>query len=183
VLEGPILVASRVDPGTALLLCEDHPSARHLPDGGLVVLGSLPAGPEPAEDLLVLTAGTSDLGVAAECCGVLDALGRSHVVLVDVGVAGLHRLLAQLDVLRRARVIVVIAGMEAALASVVAGLVAAPVIAVPTSVGYGAAQQGMTAMLGLLTSCAPGIAVVNIDNGLGAALVARRILEGRFVGT
>lgn len=170
------VIASRVDGETARVLLDAFPAARYLEDGRLVVLNALPPRPMPAADLLVVTAGTSDLTVAAECCGVLDAVGLPSTVLADVGVAGLHRLLEQLESLRSAKLIIVIAGMEAALASVVAGLVSAPVIAVPTSVGYGAAQNGMTALLGLLTSCAPGISVVNIDNGLGAALVARRVL-------
>jgi len=170
------VVASRVDGLTARLLLEEFPDAQHHERGRLVVLDPCARRPERPEDLVVLTAGTSDSAVAGECSGILDAMGRPHTVVADVGVAGLHRLLAQLPLLVDARVIIVIAGMEAALASVVAGLVRAPVVAVPTSVGYGAAQQGMTAMLGLLTSCAPGIAVVNIDNGLGAAFLAERIL-------
>jgi pyridinium-3,5-biscarboxylic acid mononucleotide synthase len=141
----------------------------------VLVLGGL----EPADDaggIVVVTAGTSDLRVAGECIAVLEALGQRPRLLADVGVAGLHRVLEVRETLEAAEVVVVIAGMEAALGPVVAGLVAAPVIAVPTSVGYGAAQAGMTAMHGLLSSCAPGIGVVNIDNGVGAALLARRIV-------
>jgi len=125
----------------------------------------------------VVTAGTSDLGVAAEAVAVLRAFGTPVELVADVGVAGLHRLLAALPGLREASVIVTVAGMEASLPTVVAGLVAAPVVAVPTSVGYGASLRGLAALLGMLSSCAPGISVVNIDNGFGAALVARRILR------
>jgi pyridinium-3,5-biscarboxylic acid mononucleotide synthase len=127
----------------------------------------------------VACAGTSDLPVAQEAMGTLDAFGVAAQLVADVGVAGIHRVLDASADLAAADVCVVVAGMEAALPSVVAGLVAAPVIAVPTSVGYGAAFEGLAALLGMLTACAPGIAVVNIDNGFGAALVARRILATR----
>ncbi len=122
--------------------------------------------------VLVVSAGTSDLPVAAEAAGVARRFGNEVELLQDVGVAGLHRLLASSDTLRRARVLIVVAGMEGALPSVVGGMVAKPVIAVPTSVGYGAAFSGMAALLGMLTSCASNVCVVNIDNGFGAAHVA-----------
>ncbi len=125
--------------------------------------------------LLVVTAGTSDLPVAEEAAVAARALGNPVRRLDDVGVAGIHRLLADRQELRDAAVIIVVAGMEAALASVVGGLVAVPVIAVPTSVGYGASFEGLAALLGLLNSCAPGVTVVNIDNGYGAAAAATRI--------
>jgi hypothetical protein len=111
-----------------------------------------------------------------------EALGAETLRLCDVGVAGLHRLLAHREVVRRAEVIVAVAGMEGALPSVVAGLVGAPVIAVPTSVGYGAAFGGLAPLLAMLNSCAPGVSVVNIDNGFGAALVAVRVLRARTSG-
>lgn len=130
----------------------------------------------PPGRVCVLTAGTSDEPVARECCEALAAFGVAHERLIDVGVAGLHRLLAKLDALRAADVLIVIAGMEGALPSVVGGLVSAPVIAVPTSVGYGAGASGFAALAGMLTSCASGITVCNIDNGFGAAFAARRIL-------
>lgn len=120
----------------------------------------------------VLCAGTSDLPVAEEAAVTAEYLGMAVDRICDVGVAGLHRLLAQHDLLRRARAVIVCAGMEGALPSVVGGLVAAPVIAVPTSVGYGAAFGGLAALLGMLNSCSPNVAVVNIDNGFGAAYVA-----------
>ena len=123
----------------------------------------------------VAAAGTSDLPVAREAALTASYLGRQCELIVDVGVAGLHRILGHLDLLRRSRAIVVVAGMEGALASVVAGLVSAPVIAVPTSVGYGAAFGGLAPLLGMLTACAPGVAVVNIDNGYGAGHLAAQI--------
>lgn len=125
--------------------------------------------------ILVVTAGTADLPVAAEAAGVARRFGNKVEMLQDVGVAGLHRLLASLPLLRSARVLIVVAGMEGALPSVVGGLVDKPVIAVPTSVGYGASLGGVTALLGMLTSCASNVTTVNIDNGFGAAHVATLI--------
>jgi pyridinium-3,5-biscarboxylic acid mononucleotide synthase len=125
--------------------------------------------------VLIVSAGTSDLPVAEEAAVVAEAFGTRVERLVDVGVAGIHRLLAAGDALQQARVVIVVAGMEGALPSVVGGLVAVPVIAVPTSVGYGAAFGGLAALLGMLNSCAAGVTVVNIDNGFGAAAAASRI--------
>ena len=125
--------------------------------------------------LLVVSAGTSDLPVAAEAAGVARRYGNRVETLHDVGVAGIHRLLASSDRLRQARVVIVVAGMEGALPSVVGGMIDKPVIAVPTSVGYGASFGGVTALLGMLTSCASNVCVVNIDNGFGAAHVATLI--------
>ena len=123
----------------------------------------------------VLAAGTSDLPVAEEAAVTADVMGNRVDRLFDVGVAGLHRLLREHDRLRRARVVVVVAGMEGALPSVVAGLVQVPVIAVPTSIGYGASFGGLAALLGMLNSCASGVSVVNIDNGFGADYAASQI--------
>jgi pyridinium-3,5-biscarboxylic acid mononucleotide synthase len=131
--------------------------------------------PPTAGPVLVVSAGTSDLPVAEEAAVVAEAFGTRVERLMDVGVAGLHRLLAADDALQRARVVIVVAGMEGALPSVVGGLVAVPVIAVPTSVGYGASFGGLAALLGMLNSCAAGVTVVNIDNGFGAAAAASRI--------
>ena len=133
--------------------------------------------PEPAmaEGILIVTAGTADLPAAEEAALTATLMGCPPWRINDVGVAGLHRLLSQLDALRAARVIVVVAGMEAALSSVVAGLVSAPVIAVPTSAGYGASFGGLAALLGMLNACAPGVSVVNIDNGFGAGYLAAQI--------
>jgi NCAIR mutase (PurE)-related protein len=128
--------------------------------------------------ILVVTAGTSDLRVAEEAAVTAEAFGHGVVRLPDVGVAGLHRLLSANDRLQEADVVIVVAGMEGALPSVVGGLVRAPVIAVPTSVGYGASFGGLAALLAMLNSCAAGVTVVNIDNGFGAAAAASRILAG-----
>lgn len=125
--------------------------------------------------VVVVTGGTSDVPIAEEAAVTLGLLGSRVARLYDVGVAGVHRLLSQWRLLRQARAIIVIAGMEGALASVVAGLVACPVIAVPSSVGYGASFQGITPLLAMLSSCVPGIGVVNIDNGFGAAYLAHLV--------
>jgi NCAIR mutase (PurE)-related protein len=138
------------------------------------------SGREPASrtgPILVVSAGTSDLPVAEEAAVVSEVFGHQVERLVDVGVAGLHRLLAANEQLERARVVIVVAGMEGALPSVVGGMVAVPVIAVPTSVGYGASFGGLAALLGMLNSCAAGVTVVNIDNGFGAAAAASRICQ------
>jgi pyridinium-3,5-biscarboxylic acid mononucleotide synthase len=143
---------------------------------------TLEAKPIPSlsdQKVALVSAGTSDMPVAEECADTMRMLGITFERVFDVGVAGIHRLLHKRPTLDGAGVIIVIAGMEGALASVVGGLVDCPVIAVPTSVGYGAAQQGMAALFGMLTSCASGITVVNIDNGFGAAFAAARILRKR----
>jgi len=132
---------------------------------------------ERAGHVLVLTAGTADLPVAGECQTVLEALGYHPSLLADCGVAGVHRLLASADQLAEADAVVVVAGMEGALASLVGGITPAPVVAVPTSVGYGAAFEGVTALLAMLASCASGITVVGIDNGFGAACAIARLLS------
>jgi NCAIR mutase (PurE)-related protein len=148
-----------------------NPLARtvHLP------LADVASRPPATGTILVVSAGTSDLPVAEEAAVVAEAFGHTVERLVDVGVAGMHRLLAAGEQLRGARVLIVVAGMEGALPSVVGGLVAAPVIAVPTSVGYGASFGGLAALLAMLNSCAAGVTVVNIDNGFGAAAAASRI--------
>lgn len=146
--------------------------------GRTVVVGALPA---PRGDTVVLTAGTADVPVARECATTLAVLGVAAEVVPDVGVAGLHRLLGRLERLREAHAVVVVAGMDGALPSVVAGLVAAPVIGVPTSVGYGVAAGGLAAAASMLATCAPGLVVVNVDNGFGAAVHAAKI-EGLAVG-
>ena len=132
-----------------------------------------PAAPQPNR-VAVLTAGTADLDVADECAAVLEAFGLEPLRINDVGVSGLHRLLVRLEDLRDLDTVVVVAGMEGALPSVVAGLVAAPVVAVPTSVGYGSSFGGVTALLAMLSGCAPGVTVVGIDNGYGAAVAVLR---------
>lgn len=136
----------------------------------------IPVGPKRSVGRIgIVAAGTSDLPVAEEAAVTAEAMGNRTLRIYDVGVAGLHRLLRRVSDLRTMRVIIVVAGMEGALPSVVAGLVSQPVIAVPTSVGYGAQLHGITPMLSMLTSCSPGMAVVNIDNGFGAAYIASQI--------
>lgn len=155
-------------------ITEVLPDAAYDDDAHLLVWPPTP--PEPTGGpVLVLAAGTSDLPVAKEAQLTARYLGRASDLVVDVGVAGLHRILAEVPRLRTAKAIVVAAGMDGALPSVVAGLVSAPVIAVPTSVGYGAAFEGLAALLTMLNACAPGVAVVNIDNGYGAGHLAAQI--------
>jgi len=138
--------------------------------------------PEPTgSKVVVACAGTSDLPVAREAWLTARYLGRDAELVVDVGVAGLHRILGQLDLLRSAGAIVIVAGMDGALPSVVAGLVSCPVVAVPTSVGYGAAFDGLAALLTMLNACAPGVGVVNIDNGYGAGHLAAQITAPRTI--
>ena len=166
----PVLV-TRVDDEQALAVLAAHPTGRR--SSSTIVWNPLDAA--RPERVLVITAGTSDLPVADECAVVLDAYGVTPMRITDAGVAGVHRLLVHADDLGRADVVVVVAGMEGALASIVGGLTPAPVVAVPTSVGYGAAFQGITALLAMLASCAAGITVVGIDNGFGAACAALRL--------
>ncbi|MBL7071173.1 MAG: nickel pincer cofactor biosynthesis protein LarB [Candidatus Omnitrophica bacterium] len=127
------------------------------------------------KSILVITGGTSDIPVAEEACATLEAMGNAVDRLYDVGVAGVHRLLNKVERLHRSNIIIVVAGMEGALASVVGGLVSKPIIAVPTSCGYGANFKGLAPLLTMLNSCSPGVAVVNIDNGFGAAYIANLI--------
>lgn len=126
----------------------------------------------PQRKILIISAGTSDMPIAEEAARTAEIMGNVVDRIYDVGVAGLHRLLTKLEIIREARVIIVVAGMEGALASVIGGLVAQPVLAVPTSVGYGANFAGLSALLGMLNSCAAGVSVVNIDNGFGAGRMA-----------
>ncbi|MDR1575290.1 MAG: nickel pincer cofactor biosynthesis protein LarB [Treponema sp.] len=140
-----------------------------------LTVGSLCPADERLGLVVVAAAGTSDLPAAAEAARTAEFFGSKVKLICDIGVAGIHRLFARLPELREARAIVAVAGMEGALAGVIAGLVSAPVIALPTSVGYGASFGGLSALLGMLTSCAPGISVVNIDNGFGAGYQASLI--------
>ena len=142
-------------------------------------LMNAPAPDETLGTVAVVCAGTSDLPVATEACRSLRAFGVPYDRITDVGVAGIHRLFGQLDRIRSASVVIAVAGMEGALPSVIGGLVSTPLIAVPTSVGYGASFGSLAALLGMLTCCAQGITVVNIDNGFGAASAAARILRSR----
>jgi NCAIR mutase (PurE)-related protein len=172
-LHGKVLV-TRLDAGREAGLLERFPRLTY--HRAARVLEARPEAEEIGSSVAVVSAGTSDLPVAEEAAVVLEHLG--HVVdrVADVGVAGIHRLFSELDRLRAARAVVVVAGMEGALPSVVAGLIDRPVVAVPTSVGYGASFGGVAALLGMLNSCAAGIGVVNIDNGFGAATLVHRIV-------
>jgi NCAIR mutase (PurE)-related protein len=169
-------LATRVAAADAAALCAALPDAVYDPLSGVLRWGTLP---RSGARVGVVCAGTSDLAVAEEAAQTLDALGHDVLRAADVGVAGLHRLLAVRDELDACGALVVVAGMEGALPSVVAGLVRPPVVAVPTSVGYGAAFGGLAALLAMLNSCAAGVAVVNIDNGFGAATVAHKIVAKR----
>jgi NCAIR mutase (PurE)-related protein len=160
----------------ARAVTEVVPEAVHHQRSGLVVVKRAERPPQPGT-VAVVSAGTSDLPIAEEAAETAAALGIEVTRIEDVGVAGLQRLLARRDAVEHADCVIVVAGMEGALPSVLAGLVSKPVVAVPTSVGYGASFEGLAALLGMLSSCAPGVAVVNIDNGFGAAHVARRILR------
>lgn len=169
---------TRALPDQAQALRGVLPDAGH--DPGSRLMWWPPEPPEPTGGFVVVAAaGTSDLPVAREALQVARFLGRPVELVADVGVAGLHRILGRLELLRSAAVIVVVAGMDGALPSVVAGLVACPVVAVPTSVGYGAAFEGLAPLLTMLNSCAPGVAVVNIDNGYGAGHLAAQIAAPR----
>lgn len=172
----PLLV-TRIDASTARDLAGRYPGLVHRPEAG-ILHGPFPDAPRSGP-VAVVSAGTSDLPVAEEAALTLELHGVRVDRVADVGVTGLHRVLAALPVLRGAVALVVVAGMEAALASVVAGLVSRPVIAVPTSVGYGAHFGGLASLLGMLNSCAPGVGVVNIDNGFGAGMLAAMVADGR----
>ncbi len=172
---GQPVLATRVDAGVASAVRAALPEADYDFAGRLLWLGPQEAPLLGKGVIAVVSAGTSDLPVAAEAAGVARRLGNKVELLQDVGVAGLHRLIASSGLLRSARVVIAVAGMEGALPSVIGGLVDKPVIAVPTSVGYGASFGGVAALLGMLTSCASNVTVVNIDNGFGAAYVATLI--------
>jgi pyridinium-3,5-biscarboxylic acid mononucleotide synthase len=147
------------------------------PLSATAILGAVTPNETPVAGVLIVAAGTSDFGLAREAARTLGFHGYAAPLIVDVGVAGLWRLMARLEELRAARVLIVVAGMEGALFSVVAGLVEAPVIALPSSVGYGVAAEGRAALHSALASCAPGVVTVNIDNGFGAAAAAIKILR------
>jgi NCAIR mutase (PurE)-related protein len=175
VRNNPIVLATRANPELF------HEVKKAIPDVKYYELGRIieyqKAALPKKGTVLVISAGTADLPVAEEAAITADALGHQVEKLYDVGVAGIHRLLDNYDILHQARAIIVVAGMEGALASVVAGLVEVPVIGVPTSVGYGASFHGLAPLLTMLNSCANGVGVVNIDNGFGAAALASAIIR------
>lgn len=168
----PILI-TRLSPESAAIVAQSVP-LDYRAEAKLGIVGEIPA-PDGNGTIVVAAAGTSDYAVAEEAAVTAEVHGSRVLRLYDVGVAGLHRLLAHLDELMAAQVVIAVAGMEGALASVVGGLVSCPVIAVPTSVGYGASFGGVAALLAMLNSCASGVSVVNIDNGFGAGFLASRI--------
>jgi hypothetical protein len=176
---GPVLV-TRADDAQLAAVDAAATAAGHGPAivtrSGAVATAAWRPTPRRTGRVLVLTAGTADLPVAEECRAVLVALGIHPELVYDCGVAGVHRLLAHADDVAEANAVVVIAGMEGALASVVGGITSAPIVAVPTSAGYGAALEGVTALLAMLASCASGVTVVGIDNGFGAACAVARML-------
>lgn len=172
---GHNVLVTRVSREKAAAVVKETPGTTYHQDARIVVLDQAPVEPTGVGPITVVTAGTSDIPVAEEAALVAEYAGNDVRRVFDVGVAGIHRLFHQLDDLREASVIVVAAGMEGALASVIGGLVACPVVAVPTSVGYGASFNGVAALLGMLNSCAAGVTVVNIDNGFGAGYAAAMI--------
>ena len=172
---GADVLATRVEAEKARVVVERVAGARYHPRGRCLTVEQRPFVDRGRGIVRVLTAGTSDAGVAEEAMLTLRLMGNRAELIHDVGVAGVHRTLARVDELASAEVLIVIAGMEGALPSLVSGLVSRPVIAVPTSVGYGASFDGLAALLGMLTSCAAGVTVVNIDNGFGAAVAATHI--------
>ena len=167
------VLVTRLDAESAEAVCREVGLTYH-PDARIAVMGNAPA-PDGLGKIVVATGGTSDIPVAEEAAITAEVLGNEVVRLYDVGVSGIHRLLSHMDVIMSARVIVAVAGMEGALPSVIGGLADCPVIAVPTSVGYGASLGGIAALLSMLNSCASGVSVVNIDNGFGAGYMASMI--------
>ena len=155
----------------------EFPSAKFHEISGCLTMGLFEECISPKEEVIILTGGTSDLGVASEAEIALNLHGIKTKLLIDVGVAGIHRLLDRLEEVKSAKVVIACAGMEGALPTVLAGLIPQPIIGLPVSVGYGISGGGKTALEGMLASCAPGLLVVNIDNGYGAAMAALRIIS------
>jgi len=172
------VIATRATPRQFRATLKLISGAKYHEAARMITVGEAPEPHDPNRYVAVLTAGTADISVAEEAALTLQFAGSRVERCYDVGVAGLHRLLDNLDLLQNANVLVVCAGMEGALASVVGGLVARPVVAVPTSIGYGASFGGVAALLSMLNSCSGGVAVVNIDNGFGAGVYAHRINSG-----
>lgn len=168
------VLATRITPTHFAALAKEFPDATHHEMARCATVVRVARAKRPGT-VAIISAGTSDLPVAEEAAVTAEVMGNSVARIHDIGVAGLHRLLRRLEEIRRANVLIVVAGMEGALPSVVAGLVERPVIAVPTSVGYGASFGGLAALLGMLNSCGSGVTVVNIDNGFGAAFAATQI--------
>jgi NCAIR mutase (PurE)-related protein len=171
------VLVTRLSADKAQKVVKELPKLRYLPVAQLATYEHQPVVMREGKPVAVVTAGTSDIPVAEEAIETLRLFGIPATRVFDVGVAGIHRLIGDVPVLAEAPAVIVIAGMEGALPSVVGGLIGAPIIAVPTSVGYGVAFSGVTALCGMLTGCASGVTVVNIDNGFGAAMAVLRILR------
>ncbi|HEX4404474.1 MAG TPA: nickel pincer cofactor biosynthesis protein LarB [Polyangia bacterium] len=176
---GSTVLATRVSPAAAAIVCAALPSARYLAIPRALVVGATPMPDRGRGTIAVVSAGTADVPVAEEAALTAELAGNHVERVFDVGVAGIHRLIAHRATIERAEITIVVAGMEGALPSVVAGLFGRPVIAVPTSVGYGASLGGIAALLAMLTSCAAGVSVVNIDNGFGAGQLAAMLNRKR----
>jgi len=177
--KGQNVLVTRLDPEKAREVCAALPELRYLE---LSRTGTIEQAPVPAlgtRPVALVSAGTGDLPVAEECAETLRMLGVGIERIYDVGVSGIHRLLDKRELFERTSVVIVVAGMEGALPSVIGGIVAGPVIAVPTSIGYGVSFGGLAALAGMLSSCASGVVVCNIDNGFGAGFAAARILRAR----
>jgi NCAIR mutase (PurE)-related protein len=176
---GQNVLITRLHPDKARAVCPEVPGLKYQELSQTATLERAPIPRLGTHPVAIVSAGTGDLPVAEECAETLRMLGAGLERVYDVGVAGIHRLLHRREVFERASVVIVVAGMEGALPSVVGGIVAGPVIAVPTSIGYGVSFGGLTAMAGMLSSCASGVVVCNIDNGFGAAYAAARILRAK----
>ncbi|MFQ6538275.1 MULTISPECIES: nickel pincer cofactor biosynthesis protein LarB [Aphanothece] len=181
---GEVLLATRIsaEKAEAVIALLGTPGVQHHPEARCLTSPELPAAIPERGRVGIVAGGTSDLAVAREAQLSLACHGIASELVLDVGVAGLHRLLDQLEGLRQADVLIACAGMEGALPTVLAGLLPQPVIGVPVSVGYGVSAGGLAALNGMLASCAPGLTVVNVDNGYGAAMASLRILSGRSLG-
>jgi NCAIR mutase (PurE)-related protein len=167
-----VILVTRVDAEKAEMIVPTFTDAVYDPEARMILLGKQKPSPNTKGDILVISAGTSDIPVAREAYLTAQAMGNRVEALYDVGVAGIHRLFAHQSLIEKAAVLIVVAGMEGALPSVVAGMVCRPVIAVPTSIGYGTSLGGLTALFAMLNSCSSNVAVVNIDNGFGAGYMA-----------
>jgi hypothetical protein len=177
--QGQNVLATRLTADRAAELLKLRPELVYAATARVATFEHQPIQPQPGYPVAVVTAGTSDVPVAEEAIETLRMFGIAAARIYDVGVAGLHRVVSHLDALRLAPAVIVVAGMEGALPSVVGGLLGSPIVAVPTSVGYGVAFGGLTALCGMLTGCASGVTVVNIDNGFGAAMAVARIISTR----
>jgi pyridinium-3,5-biscarboxylic acid mononucleotide synthase len=182
ILAGQNVLVTRLSEEKAVELTSAVSELVYAPVARVATFEHKPIEPAAIEPVAVVTAGTSDIPVAEEAFETLRMFGLPAVRVFDVGVAGIHRVIGDMPTLTKSPAVIVVAGMEGALPSVVGGLVGVPVVAVPTSVGYGVALGGMTALFGMLTGCASGVAVVNIDNGFGAAMVVARILRNQIHG-